>query len=142
MSQPRYPRKNFPRYPLDRRMDGPQGRSGQCGDDKNLAIRKSNPALPSRSPSLHRLSYPDSSILCNILYSHIPPPFFSFGPNTMKIVQKKENSIPDVRFELLKAMTMKIAVFWDLTFCSLVTSKRWHLSTTLHGVTSQKKVTS
>jgi hypothetical protein len=61
-------RKN-PWYPLDRRLCGPQDRSGRCGDEKNPCLcRESNPS-PARNPSLHRLSYPDSygSRLSNLI---------------------------------------------------------------------------
>jgi hypothetical protein len=34
---PLYPRGNCPRYPLDRRLRGPQGRFGLCGEESNLA---------------------------------------------------------------------------------------------------------
>jgi hypothetical protein len=44
-----------PRYPLNRRLDGPQRRSGRCGVPKSLLPL---PAIePCRRPSLYRLSY-------------------------------------------------------------------------------------
>jgi hypothetical protein len=33
-----YPQGKSPRYPLDRRLCGPQSRSGCCGEEKNLAL--------------------------------------------------------------------------------------------------------
>jgi hypothetical protein len=48
----------YPRYPLDRRLGGPQNRSGRCGEEQNLAL----PGVkrwPS-NPSLYRLSCSDS----------------------------------------------------------------------------------
>jgi hypothetical protein len=33
-----YPRGKSPLYPLDRRLGGPQSRSGRCEDEKNLAV--------------------------------------------------------------------------------------------------------
>jgi hypothetical protein len=45
-SQPVYPRGNNPRYPLDRRLGGPQNRSGQRGEEKILD------PIGTRSPSL------------------------------------------------------------------------------------------
>jgi hypothetical protein len=33
---PLYPRGNRPRYPLDRRLGGPQSLAGQCGEEKIL----------------------------------------------------------------------------------------------------------
>jgi hypothetical protein len=44
-----------PRCPLDRKLGGPQGRSGRYGEDKNLASA-------ARSLSLYRLSYPGTSV--------------------------------------------------------------------------------
>jgi hypothetical protein len=43
---------------LDKRLGGPQSQSGCCGEEKNLAL----PGIESWpfSPSLYRLSYPDS----------------------------------------------------------------------------------
>jgi hypothetical protein len=34
--RPLYLRRS-PQYPLERRLGGPQGRSGRCGEEKNLA---------------------------------------------------------------------------------------------------------
>jgi hypothetical protein len=58
-----------PRYPLDRRLGGPQRGSGRCGEEKNLAL----PGIEPRpySPSLYRLSYPDPficTLMCKINY--------------------------------------------------------------------------
>jgi hypothetical protein len=33
-----YPRGNSARFPLHRRLGGPQNRSGRCGGEKNLAL--------------------------------------------------------------------------------------------------------
>jgi hypothetical protein len=57
------PQRDRPRYPLDRRLDGPQSRSRRCGAEKNLApagIR--NPAVqPVAIPTeLSRLHFPYS----------------------------------------------------------------------------------
>jgi hypothetical protein len=52
------------RYPLDRRLGGPQSRSGQRVEEKNsqlpprIELRSSD--RPSRSQSLYRLGYPGS----------------------------------------------------------------------------------
>jgi hypothetical protein len=56
-----YARGNRSRYPLDRRLGGPQSRSGRCGEETNLAMAGLEP-LPS-SPSLYRLNYPDSHVM-------------------------------------------------------------------------------
>jgi hypothetical protein len=49
----------YPRYPFDRRLDELQSRSGRCGQEKN-PCRESNPGRTAPTPSLYRLSYPDS----------------------------------------------------------------------------------
>jgi hypothetical protein len=36
--EPLYPRGKSARYPLDMRLSGPQGRSGRCGEGKNLTL--------------------------------------------------------------------------------------------------------
>jgi hypothetical protein len=59
--RPLYPRTKSPWYPLDRRLGGPQNRSGRLGEEKNLAptgTRTPTPRPTSRSQSLYRLSYP------------------------------------------------------------------------------------
>jgi hypothetical protein len=52
---------NSPRYPLDRRLGGPQSRSGRGGEEKNSqpppGIEPLNPDRPARNPALYRLSY-------------------------------------------------------------------------------------
>jgi hypothetical protein len=35
---PLYPRGENPRYPLGRRLGGPQSQSGRCGEKKNLLL--------------------------------------------------------------------------------------------------------
>jgi hypothetical protein len=53
---PLYLLGNSPMYPLDKRLGGPQSRSGRSGKEKSLAsCRESNPDRPARRPSLYRL---------------------------------------------------------------------------------------
>jgi hypothetical protein len=33
---PLYPQRKSPWYPFDRRLGGPQSRSGRCGEEKNF----------------------------------------------------------------------------------------------------------
>jgi hypothetical protein len=56
------PRPLCPRYPLDRRLSGPQSWSGRCGVDTKSPVprRETNPGRPANSPSLYQLSYPGS----------------------------------------------------------------------------------
>jgi hypothetical protein len=50
----------YPRYPLDRRLDGPQSPSGCCGERKILHCWESNQGRPARRLSLYWLSYSNS----------------------------------------------------------------------------------
>jgi hypothetical protein len=51
MAQLLYPQGKSPQYPLDRRLGGPQGQSGQGGEEKNpYAYWESNPDSPACSP--------------------------------------------------------------------------------------------
>jgi hypothetical protein len=52
---PIYTRGKSPQYPFDRRLGGPQSRSGQYGENRTQAVQP-----VARSPKLYRLSYPDS----------------------------------------------------------------------------------
>jgi hypothetical protein len=59
-----YHRAKIPRYPLDRRLAGPQSRSRSWKVQKNLlALPELGTSHPVRNPSLYRLSYPVSSDL-------------------------------------------------------------------------------
>jgi hypothetical protein len=56
---------------LDRRLDGPQSRSGRGGEEKNSqplpGIESPNPNYPARSQLLYRLSYFDAFSIQNDL---------------------------------------------------------------------------
>jgi hypothetical protein len=72
-----------PRCPFDRRLGGPQSRSGRCEGEKYLAL----PGIELRSsyPSLYRLCYHKliHSVTCPVLRLTAPPlftpPNFPFG---------------------------------------------------------------
>jgi hypothetical protein len=56
-----YPVGKDPRYPMYRRLGGPQSRSGQRLQEKSFRLcRGSNPVRPVCSQTLHWLSYPSS----------------------------------------------------------------------------------
>jgi hypothetical protein len=61
MPRPLYPQGKSPWYPLDRRLDGTQSRSGRGGLEKNSqppsGIEPQNSDRPVRSPALYRLRY-------------------------------------------------------------------------------------
>jgi hypothetical protein len=46
--RPLYPRRKSPRYPSDKRLGGPQNRSGRCGGEKILHLPESSPGHPAR----------------------------------------------------------------------------------------------
>jgi hypothetical protein len=50
----------YPRYPLDRRLGGPQSLSGRRGEEKDLAVMGIEPGQ--YNPSLYRLSYHPTGI--------------------------------------------------------------------------------
>jgi hypothetical protein len=68
--RPLYPQGKSPWYSLDRRLGGPQSRSGRGGEDKNSqpppGIEPQNPDRPAHSPALYRMSYHGSKLF---LYS-------------------------------------------------------------------------
>jgi hypothetical protein len=65
------PQGKSPRYPLDRRLGGPQSRSGRGGEEKNSqppqGIELQNPDRPAHSPALYGLSYHSSLRLHGVL---------------------------------------------------------------------------
>jgi hypothetical protein len=51
-------RPGGPRYPMDRRLGGPQSRSRRCGDEKNLfPLLGMEPRPSNPNPSLHRRNH-------------------------------------------------------------------------------------
>jgi hypothetical protein len=65
-----YPQGNFPRYPLDRRLGGPQYRSGKRGEEKIFDRTETRTPTP-RSSSSYRLRYPGSQIRIYFLVSYV-----------------------------------------------------------------------
>jgi hypothetical protein len=70
--RPLYPQGKSPWYPLERRLGGPQSRSGHDGgEEKNLepppGIEPQNTDRPACSKSLYRLSYPGSLKPCGFV---------------------------------------------------------------------------
>jgi hypothetical protein len=69
-----YPRGKDPRYPLYRRLSGPQSRSGHRGYRKNalplLGIEPRSSGRPARSQTLHCLSYPAHDIYFYFIQRH------------------------------------------------------------------------
>jgi hypothetical protein len=75
-----YSQENSPWYPLDRRLGGPQSRSGRDDEEKNsqppTGIEPQNPDHLARSPALYRLSYHGSFLWKTNVhhYVHKGPP--------------------------------------------------------------------
>jgi hypothetical protein len=68
--RPLYSLRNRPWYPLERRLVGPQSRSGRRGEQKiSFCCHKSEPGCLHRSPSLCRLSYPGLQCVNNLVNS-------------------------------------------------------------------------
>jgi hypothetical protein len=63
--RPLYPQGKSPRYPLDRRLGGPQSPSGRSGEEKNFqtspGFEPQSSDCPARSQPLYRLNYPGPS---------------------------------------------------------------------------------
>jgi hypothetical protein len=76
-----YPQRNNPPYHLDRRLGGPQSRSGRSGEEKKSQppprIEPQNPDRPARSQSLYRLNYHGSC--CYLLISSKKSTTFAFS---------------------------------------------------------------
>jgi hypothetical protein len=106
-----YPRGKDPRYPMYRRLGGPQSRSGHRGSRKNLlpppGIEPRSPGRPARSQTLYWLSYPGSTLT-----------FICYYYNKMIVWSNsvKEN----YEGESINKVSLSVAStppFWQLTVC-------------------------
>jgi hypothetical protein len=97
--QPLYPQVKSSWYTLDRRLGGPQSRSGRGGEEKNSqpppGIEPYNTDRPVRSPALYRLSYHGSHL--------IPWDIFFF-----EYIEKQN----EIRF-LISRAKLFWSLFWD-----------------------------
>jgi hypothetical protein len=80
--RPLYPQGKNHWCPLDRRLSGPQNRSGRGGEEKNSQIAPGiepyNPDRPARIPALYQLSYHgSSSYYCSSQNLSSPLAFFA-----------------------------------------------------------------
>jgi hypothetical protein len=88
----------YSRYPLSRRLGGPQSRSGRCGEENILYYRESNPSDPGRNPLLYQLSYPDfyeaTDIYFDVLSWHFPRKIENHETSS-----RRANSMVDIQQE-------------------------------------------
>jgi hypothetical protein len=71
---PLYSQRNFLRYPLDRRLGGPQSRSGRFGDEKNLSMQ----GIETGPSSSYPVAIPTDSIQAYFRSCLCLFPFLSF----------------------------------------------------------------
>jgi hypothetical protein len=84
-----YPMGKSPRYPWDRRLGGPQNRSGRCGVETNLLPLRGIELCPSRSYPF-AISTEPSRFLVVTSHSHLHGDFKS---NAMKLISSRESDI-------------------------------------------------
>jgi hypothetical protein len=120
-SRPLYHKGKNPWYPLDRRLGGPQSRSGRGGEEKNsqplAGIKPYNPDSPARSPALYRLIPP--------LNHRGMSPFFQ--DNRFMFLQSDPTYSWGIIFSFLRNPCMKSIKY---THCGKVGANR--LSVRLH----------
>jgi hypothetical protein len=86
-------RQLYPRCSSDKKLGGPQSRSGRCGEETNVAMPSIEPR-PS-SPSLYQLLYPDFMCIVNhFLYishqtSHIHIKLYQYSQNKHDTLKEK-----------------------------------------------------
>jgi hypothetical protein len=98
----------YPRCPLDRKLGGPQSRSGRFGEEKILdSIESRFQPLdrPARSQSLYRLSYPGSTISLSeqlniapieLVFSVVTPSCTVSEENTASVFRVEVNVITQI----------------------------------------------
>jgi hypothetical protein len=91
MPQPLYPRGKSPRYPLDRRLGGPQNRSGWHGEEKILA------PTGTPTPNLLSSSLMISNFIINMTYYIL-------------IILRKTVQMTDIQIFYHKALIQKICL--------------------------------
>jgi hypothetical protein len=73
-ARPLYPQGKSTWYQLDRRLGGPQSRSGRGGEEKILSPRReSNPRIPTVQPVAQRYTDWAITAMVKLYYSNIHP---------------------------------------------------------------------
>ena len=106
---PLSPGKN--RYPLYRRMSGPQGRPGRVRKISPLAGIRS-PDRPARSESLYRLSYPGS----HVIYIYIYVYYLLHVLNDSQVHLRLTTPISVLIWSSQRDVTFKMRS-WQVKFC-------------------------
>jgi hypothetical protein len=93
-----YPQGKSSWNPLDRRLDGPQNRSGCCEEKKiSCPWQELNPGHPTHSPMLYQLSYLGSSPVCLKIHTSAPISlswgWFKKYPHSCSCLQKVQDSM-------------------------------------------------
>ena len=109
--RPHFTPREKTRYPLCRRLGGPQGRYGWA--EKSRPHRDSIPDRPSRSQPLYRLSYPATTVFDCTRRKTRPSATLSTTVSTCSIIES--NPVSTVRIQPL--------------ITSAVESRSWRLAT-------------
>jgi hypothetical protein len=122
--RPLYHRRKSPRYPLDRRLGGPQNRSGLREKEKTCPHRDSNSDLSAVEPVASPYTYCDSfnAIIC------IYPPDDGQSvtetcsgtdyTNKVSLTASSDHSyvpFPKPGFYIYEISTLASSFFWDIT---------------------------
>jgi hypothetical protein len=134
--QPLYSQRKSSWYPLDRRLSGPQSRSGRDSKEKNSqpppVIEPQNSDRPARSPALYRLSYHGS---IGTQYTYTKLSLCLNKHHTMKTYWGSARLEPRI-------LTLATRLRWVVSFTprllySLGKSPRYPLDTSLSGPQSR-----
>jgi hypothetical protein len=147
------PDKRSPRYPLDRRLDGPQSRSGRCGETRNpLPVKKSSTGRPvacrctnwATSAPLMKETYQNNTRNATILSKNISNVciikylFISVWLNDTQTpyTRARGRGITSYVWESTVVMKMSISRFWLYAFSAPLNPGSWflecYMSVSLH----------
>jgi hypothetical protein len=122
--RPLYPSAKSPRYPLDRRLGGPQRRSGHDFEEKNSqpppGIEPRSSDYPAHTQSLYRLNY---SITNKNLYTHCYTSYTKHSKSKCVFSEKKKHLLnwTHLFFTILFTSIMSLG---DVCICGSIILKR------------------